>query len=633
MVKVTFAFKNHYLQEVISLFIALLIYSLVLINRSIGLIEIGGIKLATGFGTMLLIIMILVYLIFIVPGWLGNTLSAIVILVLFGLTLVGTWVSGQTHGTTISGFIPIRDASSYYVDALRLLDGQNISIFSARRPLFTGLLAVFLRITNRNFMVSTGIFTALNGLTCYLAVKEIRRTHGPIIGAFVLTIVLLFYRLHSGTTMTEQIGLALGLLGSTLLWQGVSDHRIQLVWAGLFTTTIALNARAGAFFVLPIILLWGARTFRISKKLFSWKFILIGAGLITGGFLINLILVRLLASPNGIPFANFAYSLYGLAAGGKSWAYILEVHPEIKALAEPMYTKTIYQLAFNLIKDNPKLLLQGVFISYQKFFTSPYYGAFSYVMGENTKLSIVVQIILFILSAFGVLKWLLKQDNRIMSMVMAGILGILISVPFAPPGDASKLRPYAASIGFLAILPSLGLHWILEKLKFKIMIKPGSIVQSPNLTIIFTGVYITAMIIGPLIVKATGSLPEFPDTTCPSEMRSVVIDYDSGPHITIIPDDQKALVQKNEFNYSYFKHEMHDISGPIINWPKLLTPPLSMLLTLDYRLDQTIFLVIPPSMLPQPGRILEICGFPEQRSELESYQIFYAESVRVLYQQ
>jgi hypothetical protein len=352
MVKLMTILKNHYFQELGSLSIALIVYSLVLINRSIGFIAKAGIKVEAGFGTVLPIIMIIMYLAFIIPGWIGNTISATTTLSLFGLTLVGIWVSGQTKSTIISGFIPVRDASSYYVDAIRLTVGEYTSTLSARRPLFSDLLAVFLRITNGNFMTSMGIFTAINGLACYLAIKEIRRTHGSIIGIFVLTIVFLFYRLYSGETMTEQVGLAVGLLGFTLLWQGGSYQRIQLVWAGLFITTIALNARAGAFFTLPIILLWGARTFRINKKLFSWKFLLIGCSLIAGGFLINLILVRLLAHPGSVPFDNFADSFYGLAAGGKSWMSISVVHPEVSALPEPMHTNTIYQLAFDLIKDN-----------------------------------------------------------------------------------------------------------------------------------------------------------------------------------------------------------------------------------------------------------------------------------------
>jgi hypothetical protein len=261
MVKLTTLLKNHYFQELSSLSIALIVYSLVLINRSIGFIGKTGIKVETNFGTILPFIMILVYLAFIIPGWMGKTLSATVTLALFGLTLVGVWVSGQTQGSIISGFIPIRDASGYYVDAIRLTVGEYTSIFSARRPLFSGLLAVFLRISNGSFTTSMGIYTALNGLACYFAIKEIRRTHGPIIGVFVLTIVLLFYRLHSGATMTEQVGLALGLLGFTLLWQGRAYEKTQLVWVGLFTTTIALNARAGAFFTLPIILLWGQEHF------------------------------------------------------------------------------------------------------------------------------------------------------------------------------------------------------------------------------------------------------------------------------------------------------------------------------------------------------------------------------------
>ena len=95
------------------------------------------------------------------------------------------------------------------------------------------------------------------------------------------------------------------------------------------------------------------------------------------------------------------------------------------------------------------------------------------------KLSILIQTLLFVFSVFGLFKWVQKRDDPLINLVIAGMFGILISIPFAPPGDASKLRPYAASIIFLATLPSLGLYWILEKLKLKSTIRPEPIIQKP----------------------------------------------------------------------------------------------------------------------------------------------------------
>ena len=98
--------------------------------------------------------------------------------------------------------------------------GQNLSSFSARRPLFPGLLAVLLTLTGRNLMASLGILTAITAGACYLAAKEIQRTHGAEAAAFVLTILFLFYRYNSGLVMSESLGVTLGALGFVLIWRG-----------------------------------------------------------------------------------------------------------------------------------------------------------------------------------------------------------------------------------------------------------------------------------------------------------------------------------------------------------------------------------------------------------------------------
>jgi len=118
-------------------------------------------------------------------------------------------------------------------------------------------------------------------------------------------------------------------------------------------------------------------------KKFSLKFFLGGLAAIGAGFLLNWLVFRLLAVSSGVLFANFSYTLYGLASGGKYWTYIFTVHPEVLKLPEPYQSNTIYRLAFEQILQNPSLLLQGMLHNWSMFFSNPSYSAYSFVSEEN----------------------------------------------------------------------------------------------------------------------------------------------------------------------------------------------------------------------------------------------------------
>ena len=59
-----------------------------------------------------------------------------------------------------------------------------------------------------------------------------------------------------GSLLSENLGLALGAAALALLWDGVQSGRRWLLALGLFTLALALNARAGAFFALPALVIW-----------------------------------------------------------------------------------------------------------------------------------------------------------------------------------------------------------------------------------------------------------------------------------------------------------------------------------------------------------------------------------------
>ncbi len=319
--------------------------------------------------TVILIPMIgLVFLAFLPGGWKGTLLGLGLILALFALTVSGLWASGVSEPSILGGLIPFSDAAGYYSDARRLLEGQLFSSFSSRRPLFAGMLAALLGLTGRNLQLTLAVLVAITAVACYLLAREVQGTHGILAATLVMVVLFLYYRRFTGTTLTENLGLSSGALGLALLWRGGWQKKIGYVLGGIFLLTLALNARAGTFFILPVLVVWAAWVFR-KKRIVSFPVLAMGAGALVAGFLINTIMFLALASPVGTPFANFSYTLYDLASGGKGWQQVKRDHPEIMQLSEPAYSQKIYALAFAEMNQHPEKFIAGVLKTWPAFFS------------------------------------------------------------------------------------------------------------------------------------------------------------------------------------------------------------------------------------------------------------------------
>src|SRR5262249_36126452 len=146
-------------------------------------------------------------------GSAGTLASLTVTLLLFSLPLLALWAHVGIHGNAVGGLLPFSDASGYYYDARRLIDGHLMG-WAARRPLFPGLLATLLGLTGQNLQVTLAILVALSAVACFLLAHEIRTSHGALAACIVVILLLLFYRFDGGlgTTLTENLGLALGMV-------------------------------------------------------------------------------------------------------------------------------------------------------------------------------------------------------------------------------------------------------------------------------------------------------------------------------------------------------------------------------------------------------------------------------------
>jgi hypothetical protein len=375
--------------------------------------------------------------------------------------------------------------------------------------------------------------------------------------------------------------------------------------------------------MLPLLLVWGGWVFRQAGSKFSWKFLGIGSTAVVLGFVANLVVVRLLATPSGVPFANFSYSLYGLASGGKSWIYVFETHPELNALPEPFQSQTIYRMAFELIASNPMLAIKGALYNWSMLFSNSWYSAYSFIGGENQLVQDVAQWVVYLLCILGLVRWSRNRDDSLNGLVVVATIGVLISVPFLPPTDAYRMRPYAASIIVFGLLPAMGLLFAIENLKLRFPGSPNAEPVGRDMLLPYTALLVVVTLIGPSIVKNLGHMPEFKPASCGDGLDSVSIRFDPGTHFNLVRESEPILDWMPNFHIGRFRRNAHSLpDSAMIAWAADLKPTTSLFVTLDYLSMKNVLIVAPTNLLPEPGTLWTACGKWETKPVWEGSNIF-----------
>lgn len=607
---------------------SILVFTLILLNRSPFLLRPVSIALRSGFGVMLLLATLVMFAVFLIPGRLGELSALTATMSLFALGLAGLWASGKTQSILLNGLLPLYDAAGYYVDALRIQHGMSVSTFTAMRPFFAGLLSFFLWLSGQNLMVAVSVFTALAGYACYLTCREIQRSHGTLIAVFFLMLIFLYYRHHSGTTMSESFAVTISLLGTALILLGISARKEWVTLGGITIFAVALNIRPGAMFVLPALLLWGAWVFRGQTK-FSFRFFLIGTACVVLTFLANRIMINILAGPDATAFENFAWAVYGLASGGNSWTYVFEAHPELSLLEPAQVTPTIYKLAFELILTNPSLIFKGAFFYWKMFFSNTWYNAYAFVAGDNYWVNETARWGMYILGSLGIFKWFRERTDPYAGLALVGALGVLASVPFVPPTDGYRVRLYAATIPFFIMLPAMGLSFLEEKFisrfphfQIKIQIASGS--SSP----VFSIILIAVMLFSPILVKKTGSIPAAPEAVCPTEMEGYFTRFNTGSSFNLHQETKVFLDWMPDFHMSLFRSNVHNLpDSHLIGALENISPSTTLFYALDPISNQEAIVIAWTDQLPQQGTWALFCGSWEKDPDLADYNLFFAEQV------
>ncbi len=555
-----------------------------------------------------------------------------VTLIIFALPLSGLWSSGQSESQLLLGLLPFSDSVSYYVDARNLLEGMPSGSFLASRPLFSAFLGVLLFLFDNNLQVTLAVLVGLIAVASYIAAQEIVRTHGVLAVIIFLEIVFQFYRPLIGKTMTENLGLLLGLLALAGFWRALTSRKFFLFLTALFLLTLALNARAGAFFVLPLFALYGSKHFSKDRKYFR-KELLYGLLAIILGFVINAILFNILC-PTGVPFGNFSVVLYGLAVGGKGWQQIYVYRPEALNQVGADQNLVIFQAAINEIIKDPLSLIYGIGNSWAAFFSlDDTYSSLSFIGGENEMVRSGVRVLLYALIIVLVIKGLRQQKKVLENFCLIALLGIFLSVPFASPFDSVGMRTYAGTIPLFAMLPALGLSGLLP-CRMACVDRDDNLFTKPQKDYgyyLASALIVFAMFPAPLILRFTRQMPPTADHTCAQGLEQVTLRVSRGSLINITPQEEMLSDRIPNLRQKTFVRMLHNLPDSEVHRAlNELSPNKTIVNDLNLRKGRWVLFISDRLKPPKTNYLISACGKFNLDPGVLNYDIFEAQSVKIL---
>ncbi len=451
-------------------------------------------------------------------------------MLLFALTLSYLWTSGFSDNFVISGLLPYKDAKNYYLGANLLLNGLPIRIAGQAlgRPLFPGFLSSLLLLTGQNLKIALAVLTQLAGIGLYLSARQIRRAMGVLAGALYITFMVFYFQIIAGYAMSESLGFIGGCFGFALLWRAAQNRKWFDLLLGLGLLMVAVSARAGAFFIFPMLALWVGRTFRGTKRFSLLSVILVLAILVAGYFAVNTIYPRLLGVPEGSSFDNFAYTIYGQVRGGAGW------HSAIDELGTRNPSR-VYQAAWNTFLATPFDFFKGIAKAYTDFFLPGERSIFVFgAKDHNYSLDLVLWGLTIIIMLRGIYLLVFKRRSAISNLLLAGFVGIFLSIPFLPPIDGG-MRFYASTMPFLFVLLGMGASRFVDR------DEEPALAKNELFFLRFAAIsLLTLTVLLPPVTLRASARPALAEPACSPEQRPFVIKINPGSYIDLVRDENAS---------------------------------------------------------------------------------------------
>jgi len=519
----------------------------------------------------------------------------------------------DTDGYSLAGVLSQSDAKGYFIGGLKILYGEQMPEFSARRPLFSAFLAVLFYILNQNFELSLLLLAIIVSFSIYLLGMEIRDDFGIFPAALVIMMMVYGYigKFH-GKFLTEQLGLPLGLISLTLLLRGFKEKNLFYFPLATFILTIALNVRAGAFFVLPLLMLWFIALKRgTNYSIFAFSSIIIFSVAI--GFIVNLWLFKSVSAPGSVPFNNFGDTLYGMATGYRGWRAFHVDYPDLSS-SEAM------PISVRIILNDPSTFLNAVFRAYSVFFNPTRFFSFLYLPNKHmTPIAYIMTSLMIV----GLYRLITIRHTVFGQMMFAVIVGIILSVPFAPPID-DGIRAMMVTAPFWALIVGLSFANLLnfnarsiEEWKF--------IFPKLNMTLLFSFMMVVSVTLGWLFVNGAFK-PTLAENDCRSGEYPITLRTSQGSFINVVankslslswlPNIRKEDARKNAKNfsgiYSYDSLSRMDVGQSLLYGLNLVNEGNT----------EFVWLIMPTDSIKSFNGINYFCGVKIGRAQFDNANFY-----------
>lgn len=570
------------------------------------------------------------------------------------LPALGSWANVDSIARPVGGLIPLSDSKAYYEGAEQLIQTGEFGSWNQRRPLNVSLLSARLLLGFHNFQYAILLQSVIFGVAIFFLTFIIWRAYGALSASLVFLLNFAFAAHYLPTTLSESLGISLGLLSLAFFLLSFQLRKDSLYHLGVFVITLALLARAGTVFVIPLMILYAGKLFSINGK-YNYKQLLIASGAAIFAIIISYLLNVLYGDGAPGVQGNSHYIIYKLAVGGDSWKQIYVDFPEIRGVAQGELASFSLSKALEAFLNKPEVIvieyfrllftdslgfLKGLFHSYM-------YSSYSLHVSEGIQrisnvsaeyaeviknsLIIGIAISILLLIAFGLFRVILYlRHTELFHFIIIALLGTFISLPFL--FNIAGVRVFAVIIPFLTLLPMMAAlavrrHNVLQDNGlYSSLPRIGVLQQSMT---IFLGLIIVLALTGPYfsheVYAQDLKMNEYNDYQCPSESRKFVMRFGPGAaYINIVADTSTSrsfvpTIRKSDYVLS----PMHRLRR---HWESL-PPGTTLLAGYDYLTKKVNYITFETVHLGNEDIIRVFCA---HLIESEGRDLWELENIKAL---
>jgi len=535
----------------------------------------------------------------------------VVVLVMFAAKLATLWSAGGGNEYAIGGLLPYNDATGYYDEARYFLENGRLKEMNVgRRPISSIVLAALLGLSGLNLQLAIALLVGLTTTACLVLARAIAWRYGWAAALVFAAVLYSYIDTYVGTTLSESAGMTLGCTGLALAWVGAGRKLLAVFILGLMIMTLGLLARAGAFFVLPALLIWAGLHFNDQKtdgpwyRNLSWRVIIAGGLAIIAAFAFNKTMLMIFAPSDHVVFSNFPWTLYGIAVGGKGWTQVLVDHPYIADLPQAERIAEIYRLTQAAILDNPFNFVLGILHQYNEFFINSGWHKFI----DNKVVRGLVQ-----LSALVAL-WVIFKRRRDWQegFLFAALAGLFASIPALADGGP---RVYAATQGLTAFVAAVGASTIVTYVATRAGRASSGDTAIPQSLIVGMPLALGGLMLGVLATGIGLSSSYQPATksaaTCASGQTAITARLLPGSYVQVLADEVLDTTRTPRVRLSDFRGGIVEGGTRLHRALKAQTAPFLLISAHAIGANAARWVILPGDKLPPVPSTLDICGVSE----------------------